>query len=50
MFGFPSRSMDQAPRFGTRIEQLEDRTVPTLIGTKLYVRDRRNIVALELGN
>jgi outer membrane protein assembly factor BamB len=24
-------------------------TVPTLIGTKLYVRDRRNIVALELG-
>jgi hypothetical protein len=24
-------------------------TVPTLVGTKLYVRDRKNILALELG-
>ncbi|HET6576278.1 MAG TPA: hypothetical protein VFG68_21935 [Fimbriiglobus sp.] len=30
MFGFPSRSNDPAPRFGPRIEQLEDRTVPAL--------------------
>jgi outer membrane protein assembly factor BamB len=25
-------------------------TVPTLVGTKLYVRDRKNMVALELGS
>jgi outer membrane protein assembly factor BamB len=25
-------------------------TVPTLVGTRLYVRDRRNIVALDLGS
>lgn len=30
MFGFRSQSKDAAPRFGPRIEQLEDRTVPTL--------------------
>jgi hypothetical protein len=24
-------------------------TVPTLVGTKLYVRDRKDILALELG-
>ena len=25
-------------------------TVPTLVGTRLYVRDRKNLLALELGN
>jgi hypothetical protein len=25
-------------------------TVPTLVGTKLYVRDRKEIVALEMGS
>ena len=24
-------------------------TIPTLVGTRLYVRDRKNIMALELG-
>ena len=24
-------------------------TVPTLVGTKLYIRDRKNMLALELG-
>jgi hypothetical protein len=34
-----------------KVELLKDNawTAPTLVGTKLYVRDRKTIMALELG-
>jgi len=38
-------------KFHSRVPLLKNNawTVPTLIGTKLYIRDRKNMMALELG-